>query len=167
MCVIITIPGLFIWTMCGEIQERPASKRAAPFCNTLYREDADEPFVGALHLIHYPGAARKIVESESIQQGHDRTCCSSEPSVNQAQQQDLCTKEESNEKKTKKPNTQKHSQTDSPTAADVNTSGSCINLSILACLSTVSVLADSIKKLAVRKCRMSRRSLGFAQLRLN
>ena len=61
-------------------------------CDPHYRLDADVGFfpVGALHLIHYPGAAKEIAKSGSIhrgvfggaavgvERGHDRACCSAE-----------------------------------------------------------------------------------------
>lgn len=73
-----------------EARERLVQSNLHFFCNTLYRVDADEVFVGAMHLIHYPRAASEIVENESIQKGHDRTCCSSELWVNWDQQQGPC-----------------------------------------------------------------------------
>ena len=49
--------------MSGRLSERVTVQSNLPLlCNTLYRVDADEAFVGALHLIHYPGAAGEIVE---------------------------------------------------------------------------------------------------------
>lgn len=66
----------------GSSERVPVQSNLPLLCNTLYRVDADEPFVGGLHLIHYPRAAREIVERESNEKDHDRTCCLSELSVN-------------------------------------------------------------------------------------